>query len=92
MGLLLAPSDEGAVERLRETGGEKYLSCFLSLRHLLRKCHLPRQREAFRCGGPTHSHSLFRTMGIALGFRYTIKKSPLSVDKSDFLLGAEGGI
>jgi len=25
VGLLLAPSDEGAVERLRETGGEKCL-------------------------------------------------------------------
>ena len=43
-----APSDEGAVER-SETEGEihrKFLLCRLSLRLLLRKIHLPRQREA----------------------------------------------
>ena len=63
----LAPSDEGAVERLRETGGETFLQHFLSLRLLLRKIHLPRQREAFRCGGTTHRHSLFSPTGIARG-------------------------
>jgi len=43
----MAPSDEGAVERSRETGGEKALPQVLSLRLLLRKIHLPHQREAF---------------------------------------------
>ena len=47
----LAPSDEGAVERLRETGGETFLQHLLSLRHLLCKCHLPRQREASAAAG-----------------------------------------
>ena len=50
-GFRLTPSDEGAVEPLRETGGEKQLSCFLSLRLLLRKIHLPRQREAPAAAG-----------------------------------------
>ena len=47
----MAPSDEGAGERLRETGGEKFLFHFLSLRLLLRKIHLPRQREAPAAAG-----------------------------------------
>ena len=46
----LAPSDEGAVSRMadwgRDKAGKNFI--FLSLRHLLRNCHLPRQREARR--------------------------------------------
>ena len=56
----LAPSDEGAalwaVARLHGACGHSSEAdwgrdwgslSYLSLRHLLRKCHLPRQREAY---------------------------------------------
>ena len=51
-----APSDEGAgFLRSKKTGGEIFSSCFSPSVFALRRIHLPRQREAFRCGGTRHS-------------------------------------
>ena len=49
----LAASEAGTAQAV--TGGENFLFLFLSLRLRLRRIHLPRQREASRCGGTMHS-------------------------------------
>ena len=66
----MAPSDEGAGvrnERLRERKTDFFL--ILSLRLLLRKIHLPRQREAFLLHIPKivfQVHPTVREKGDAL--------------------------